>query len=94
MLKQAREGGSDKFSFFVTTGSIGSGFIAVYDLHMRIKVLSKALVLFKMTDAFQIFPEATVYVLERKLQAVHPCKENSDRLELALIDNLEDAELL
>ena len=94
LSKQAKEGGSDKFSFFETTGSIGSDFKAVYDLHMRIEALSKALVLFDMTDVFQILPESTVSVLETKLQALHACQADSDRLELALIDSPQSAELL
>ena len=34
LSKSAREGGSDKFSFFETTGSLRSDFKAVYDLHL------------------------------------------------------------
>ena len=54
LSKSAREGGSDKFAFFETSGSLGSDFKVVYDLHMRIKALSKSLMLFDMTDASQI----------------------------------------
>ena len=34
LSKAAREGGSDKFSFFETDGKIGSEFKAVYNMHM------------------------------------------------------------
>ena len=36
LSKSAREGGSNKFSFFETSGSLGSDLKLVYDLHMRI----------------------------------------------------------
>ena len=46
LSKSAREGGSDKFSFFETDGKIGSEFKAVYNMHMQIEALSKALAFF------------------------------------------------
>ena len=46
LSKAAREGGSDKFSFFETDGKIGSEFKAVYNIHMQIEALSKALAFF------------------------------------------------
>ena len=85
LSKSAREGGSDKFSFFETTGSLGSDFKAVYDLHMRIEALSKALVLYDMTDVFKILPESTVKYLESKLQAMYACQADESRIEQALI---------
>ena len=62
LSKSARGGGSNKFAFLETTGLLGSDFKAVYDLHIQIKPLSKALVLYDMTDALQILPESTVEV--------------------------------
>jgi len=94
LSKSAREGGSDKFSFFETTGSIGSDFKAVYDLHMRIKALSKALVFFDMIDVFQILPESTVLSLEVKISELHACQAESDRCDLALSASPNDPALI
>ena len=90
LSKQSREGRSDKFSFSESIGSIESDFKAIYDLHMRIKALSKTLVMFDMTDVFQLLPESTVSILETKLQAVHTCQANAERLELTLINSPKD----
>ena len=68
LSKSARDGGSDKFSFFETLGSIGNDFKDVYDLHMRIQVFSKSLVFFDMADVFQIIPENTVTVRKDHLK--------------------------
>ena len=81
LSKQGREGGSDEFSFFETSGLIGGNFKVVHDLHMRIAILSKALVLFDMTNVFQILPSSTVSVFESKLEAVHACQATSYHLE-------------
>ena len=70
LSKSAKEGGIDKFSFFETTGSLGSDIKSVYDLHMRIEALSKALILYDMTDVFQILPEATVLDLELNVASI------------------------
>jgi len=59
LSKEVREGGSDNFSFFQSDGKIGSEFKAVYDIHMQIEALSKALDFFDLDDVFQIIPEAT-----------------------------------
>ena len=94
LSKAAREGGSDKFSFFESTGSLGSDFKCVYDLHMRVEALSKALTFYDMTDVYQVLPEATVLDLERKLQAVHACQAEESRIESALISSPTDGNLL
>ena len=94
LSKSAREGGSDKFSFFETNGLIGSDFKAVYDLHMRIEALSKALVFFNMIDVFQILPESTVNSLEEKLTDLHVCQGALERCELALLASPTDTALL
>ena len=94
LSKSAREGGSDKFSFFETTGLIGSDFKAVYDLHMRIKALSKTLVFFDMIDVFQILPESTVKSLEEKLTDLHVWQGVLERCKLALLASLTDTALL
>ena len=73
LSKSAREGGSNKFSFFVTSGSIGNDLKAVYNLHMRIEALSKAIVFFGMVDAFQIMDVSTVASLELHLNALFVC---------------------
>ena len=41
-------------------GKVGSKFKAVYDLHMHIEALSKALTFFDMKDAFKIISEQTI----------------------------------
>ena len=53
--------------------------------------LSKAIVLFNMTDIFQILPEFTTFILERKPQGVHACQANTDRIWLALTHSTRDA---
>ena len=94
LSKSAREGGSDKFAFFETSGSLGSDFKSVYDLHMRIEALSKALTLYDMTDVFQVLPDVTVLDLEQKLRAVHACQTKEDRVKLALVDDPSDTGLI
>ena len=70
---------------FETTGSLGSDFKCVYDLHMCIEALSKALILYDMTNVFQILPGPTVLDLELKLRAVHASQTEESRIELELI---------
>ena len=94
LSKSAREGESDKFSFFETTGWIGNNFKAVYDLHMRIEALSKTLVFFDMIDVFQILPESTVKSLEEKLTDLHVWQGALERCELALLASPTDTALL
>ena len=93
LSKSAREGG-DKFSFFETTGSIGSDFKAVYDLHMRIEALSKTLVFYDMIDVFQILPESTVASLKEKLIDLHVFQGELEWCTLALSASPSDSALL
>ena len=67
LAKAAREGGADKFTFFDLDGQTGGEFWAVYDLHMRLEALSKAITFYDMGDVFKILPSNTVALLESKL---------------------------
>ena len=66
LAKAAREGGPDKFTFFESDGKVGGDFRAVYDLHMRLEALSKAIMFYDMDDVFNILPSETVKLLEEK----------------------------
>jgi len=68
LSKAARDRGSVRLVFFETSGSIGSDFKAVYDLHIRIEALSKVLAFFDIADVFQIIDESTVVALELHLE--------------------------
>ena len=94
LSKSAREGGSDVFSFFETTRSLGNDFKAVYDLHTSIEALSKSLVLYNMIDVFQVLPISTLQDLEPKLRAVHACQVEDSRVEAALTRDLTDMTML
>ena len=68
LSKAAREGGGeDRFTFFEPDGKVGGEFCAVYDLHMRLEALSKAIMFYDMDDVFHILPSKTVTLLESKL---------------------------
>ena len=67
LSKAAREGGEDKFTFFESDGKVGGDFRAVYDLHMRLEALSKAILFYDMDDVFHILSSETVEQLESKL---------------------------
>jgi len=47
---------------------LGSDFRAVYNLHMRLDALGKAITFFDMDDVFNIIPCETVIMLEMKLE--------------------------
>ena len=64
---------ADKFTFFEVNGKIENYFKTVYDLHMRVKALSKALVFLNMQNVFQIIPESTVEELHQKLTDLFVC---------------------
>ena len=53
---------------------MGSDFKALYDLHIRVEALSKALTFFDMKDIFEIIPEYTIKMLENKLQNISMSK--------------------
>ena len=56
LAKATKEGGTDKFIFFASDGKLVNDFQTVYDLHMRIEALSKALTSYDMLDVFQVIP--------------------------------------
>ena len=94
LSKAAREGGSDKFSFFETDGKIGSEFKAVYNMHMQIEALSKALAFFDMDDVFKIIPDSTVANLEQQLLNLFACQDVMDQANTALADDDTNQTLL
>ena len=57
LSKSAREGGVDRFFFFKYNGKMVNEFRTVYNLHMQIEALVKALKLFDMRDVFTMIPE-------------------------------------
>ena len=76
LAKAAREGGMDKFTFFESDGQTGGDFRAVYDLHMRLEALSKAITFYDMGDVFQILPSNTITLLESKLDVYFTAQTN------------------
>ena len=70
LANASREGGEDKFTFFESDGKVGGDFRAVYDLHMRLEALSKAVLFYDMDDVSNIIPCETVKLLESKLSVV------------------------
>ena len=85
LSKSAREGGSDKFAFFETTGSIRNNFKTVYDLHMRVEALSKALVFYDLVDVFQILDGPTVTQLSVHLEDLLACQSVLESCDLDLL---------
>ena len=79
LSKAAREGGIDKFTFFASDGKLVNDFQTVYDLHMRIETLSKALTHFDMQDVFQIIPPPIVEDLSGRLKTLFSCQTNKER---------------
>ena len=49
---------------------MGGDFHAVYDLHMRLEALSKAIMFYDMDDIFNILPSNTAKLLEKKLDVL------------------------
>ena len=94
LSRNAREGGSEVFTFFETDGSIGSDFRTVYNLHMRIEALSKALTFFDMRDVFQIVPENTVAQIRAQLQHLFQCQQDLATTSTALLADSTNAALL
>ena len=70
LARAAREGGEEKFTLFETDGKVGGDFRAVYNLHMRLEDLSKAIMYYDMDDIFNVLPSETVQLLERKLDVL------------------------
>jgi hypothetical protein len=76
LARAAREGGTDKFTFFESDGQTGGDFRAVYDLHMSLEALSKAITFYDMGDVFQILPSKTIKLLESKLDVYFTTQTN------------------
>jgi len=62
--------GEEKFAFFKTDGNVGGDFRAVYDLHMRLEALSKAIMFYDMDEVFNVLLSNAVKFLESKLDAL------------------------
>ena len=67
------KGGVDRFIFFAPDGKLVSNFQTVYELHMCIEFLSKALTHFDMQEVFQIIPTNTVHTLSNRLDRIFDC---------------------
>lgn len=70
LAKSAREGGTEKFTFFESDGKVGGNICTVYDLHMPLKGLPKAIIFYDIDDVFKMFPSETVWELEGKLDLI------------------------
>ena len=73
---------------------IGSDSKAIYDLHMRVEALSKALVLYNLINVFQILDEATVTQLTEQLEDLYACESTLAQYEFALQSDSRNSELL
>ena len=78
------EGGTDRFPFFELNGQVGSHFKAVYDLHMCIDALSKALAFLDIRDVFHIISDHTLDLLEIQIQDLFSCQEALEAYEKTL----------
>ena len=84
LSKAAREGGSDRFSFFASDGKMIGDFKTVYDLHMRIESASKAMTQYDMQDVFQVILPATLSLLNSAIEDLFKCQTAENRAHLAL----------
>ena len=84
LAKAAKEGGTDKFTFFASDGKLVNDFQTVYDLHMRIEALSKALTSYDMLDVFQVIPQATILKLSSALELLFSCQAGEEQAASAL----------
>ena len=66
----------------------------VYNLHMRIEALSKALTFFDMHDVFQIVPEHTVDQIRAQLQHLFQCQQDLSTTSTALLADSTNTALL
>ena len=89
-MKAAHEGGDNKFTFFQSNGKILSDFETVYNLHMRIGALSKALESYAVKDVFGIFPELTVQRVNTYLKVLFACQETKAEALAAAAENSTD----
>ena len=56
LARSAREGSTNKFSFFESDGQVGGDFRAVYDLNMQLEALTKSIMFYDMSDVFHVLP--------------------------------------
>ena len=84
LSRAAREGGTDKFSFFASDGKMIGDFKTVYDLHMRIESASKAMIQFDMLDVFQVILPATLPLLNSAIEELFVCQTAENQAALAL----------
>ena len=87
LAKVARDGGENTFIFFETDGKWGSDFRAVYDLHMCVDALGKAITFYDKDDDFNIIPCETVTILEMKLEDLFDAQALAGTAEDALATN-------
>ena len=73
---------------------VGSDFKAVYDLHMRIEALSKALTFLDTKDVFEIIPEQTIDTSENKLHDIFQYQADLQAFQDRLIINATDVDFL
>ena len=78
LSEKAREKGADKFVFIQESEEPGGDFKVVYDLYVRIGVLSKTLVFINTDGVLQIIPARTIDVLEEKLQDLFTYQKTLD----------------
>ena len=76
LSKAAREGGGDKFSFFVTDGTASNDFKSIYDLQMQVDALITSLTLYDMVDVFQVLTVDKVHELELCTVALNTANAN------------------
>ena len=56
----------------------------MYDLHLRIEALSKALTSYDMLDVFQVIPQATILKLSSALDLLFDCQADKEQAASAL----------
>ena len=73
---------------------MGSDFKTLYDLHMHVEALSKALTFFDMKDVFEIISEHTIEALENKLQHMFRYQADLHAVEDRLLLKASDVDFL
>ena len=86
----AREGSTDKFAFFEIGGKTADNFQTVYNLNMKIKSLSKALIFLDMVHVFHIIALTTIDQLQEKLAALFADQSVQQSAKLEQHDNEDD----
>ena len=88
LSKLAREGGSANFMFFASNGKLVNDFQAVYDLHIWIEAISKALTHYDMKDLFHIILAETAKDLSVKLEMLFDCQSTKECARANLVEIL------